>query len=152
MSRYLKLFSHTEEWCSLSAIAELLVVKVLPMPLYGITILERVRKQISIIPGLFHVCCQGMSLKRKRDAQQVNVLPLSHWQASNTATATAAASFLGFPGAGQSVSGIHPGFPTTAAQMDSRKSHKSRRLRPPTSAINVVHQEDVKDVAGEYQC
>jgi len=95
-----------------------------------------------------------MSLKRKLDGQQLatpmNFILPSHPQASSSATATAVGSFPGFPVAGQSAGSIIPVFPTTAAQTGNQSSDKLRRLRPPSSAIVAVQQEDAKDIAGFY--
>jgi len=65
---------------------------------------------------------------------------------TSTATAAVPGGFpVVFPAVGQSVSGIYPGFPAAVMPTSNQNNH---RLRAPTSAVVVVHQEDARDIAG----
>jgi len=71
-------------------------------------------------------------------------------QASSSAATTSRGIFPGFPTVGQSASTICPVFQTASVQTGKQNNDKLRRLRPPTSAANVIEQEDVNDIAGFY--
>lgn len=93
-----------------------------------------------------------MSLKRKRD---------DHAVSSNTSTcppasaatwaSTPPAAFTGYPSTSgqQPAGGILPAFSMpTAMQTNNQTTDRLTRLRPPTSTITVVRQENVEDIAG----
>jgi len=91
-----------------------------------------------------------MSLKRKLDDQQslalVSVVPPAHLQTS--VTTTAAGSFMGFPTAVPSAVSVFSSSSTKVMQMNNQNSHQSQRLRAPSSAVTMVQQEDVRNIAG----
>jgi len=52
---------------------------------------------------------------------------------------------------GQSATGIYPGFATTPVPVSGQNvTRQLDRLRAPTSAMIVVQQEDVRDIAGLF--
>jgi len=85
----------------------------------------------------------SMTSKRKRH-DQLFPMPANMFLPSSAAAATVTSGLpVGFP-----AGGFFSGFPTTVVPAGSHNNHQLDRLQVPISAIVVVHQEDVRDIAG----